>query len=113
MRNHAHVWGQVVSAPVGQGCRSAIPRLAVCPADHRHQHADRPDNLPPCSTTARISFASFPKPAEVLKVFIMRPANVAAPAFSPVPAPTFTWAAIRFVVSLGALIGISLLLASF
>ncbi len=48
-----------------------------------------------------------------LKVFTMSQTEVAAPAFSPVPAPTFTSAAIRFVVSLGALIGVSLLLASF
>jgi hypothetical protein len=47
-----------------------------------------------------------------LKVFIMRPTDVSAPGFPPAPVPTFTWAAIKFVVSLGALIGISLLLAS-
>ena len=41
----------------------------------------------------------------------MRQTTVAAPAFSPVVAPTFTAAAIRFVASLDALIGISLLLA--
>jgi hypothetical protein len=46
-----------------------------------------------------------------LKVYTMRQIEVAAPAFSPVPALTFTAAAIRFVVSLSALIGISLLLA--
>jgi hypothetical protein len=46
-----------------------------------------------------------------LKVFNMRQTDVTAPAFSPVPAPRFTAAAIRFVVSLGALIGLSLLLA--
>jgi hypothetical protein len=38
--------------------------------------------------------------------------DVALPAFFPAPAPTFRWAAIRFVVSLAALLGISLLLAS-
>jgi hypothetical protein len=38
--------------------------------------------------------------------------DVALPAFLPAPAPTFRWAAIRFVVSPGMLIGISLLLAS-
>jgi hypothetical protein len=58
-------------------------------------------------------FANFPKSAELLKVFIMRPTNVAAPELYPMPVPTFAWAAIRFVVSLGGLIGISLLLASF
>ena len=42
----------------------------------------------------------------------MRQTEVAAPDLYPAPAPTFTWAAIRFVVSLTALIGISLLLAS-
>jgi hypothetical protein len=46
-----------------------------------------------------------------LKVFTMRQTDVTAPAFAPVPAPTFKGAAVRFVVSLGALIGISLLLA--
>jgi hypothetical protein len=42
----------------------------------------------------------------------MRQTEVAAPAFSPVAAPTFAAAALRFLVSLGALIGLSLLLAS-
>ncbi|WP_255549898.1 hypothetical protein [Microvirga arvi] len=42
----------------------------------------------------------------------MRQTEVTAPAFSPVPAPTFTAATLRFIVSLGALIGVSLLLAS-
>jgi hypothetical protein len=45
-------------------------------------------------------------------MFIMRQSQVAVPAFSPVAAPTFTAAAIQFLVSLGALIGLSLLLAS-
>jgi hypothetical protein len=48
----------------------------------------------------------------LLKVFAMRQTDVAMPDFSPVPPPTFTPAAIRFVVSLAALIGMSLLLAS-
>jgi hypothetical protein len=47
----------------------------------------------------------------LLKVFAMRQTEVAVPAFSPMSVPTFTSAAIRFVASLGALIGISLLLA--
>jgi hypothetical protein len=42
----------------------------------------------------------------------MRQTDVAAPAIAPVPVPTFTSAMIRFVASLGMLIGISLLLAS-
>jgi hypothetical protein len=42
----------------------------------------------------------------------MRQTDVAAPAFSPVRPPAFTAAAIRFVVSLATLIGVSLLLAS-
>jgi hypothetical protein len=58
-----------------------------------------------------VSLVDFPQPAHS-KVFIMRQTQVAAPAFSPVPVPTLTGAAIRFVVSLGALVGISLLLAS-
>jgi hypothetical protein len=47
-----------------------------------------------------------------LKVFTMHQTDVAVPDFAPVPAPTFTSAMIRFVASLGMLIGISLLLAS-
>jgi hypothetical protein len=47
----------------------------------------------------------------LLKVFAMRRTEVATPDFTPVSVPTFTAAAIRFVVSLGALIGVSLLLA--
>jgi hypothetical protein len=53
-----------------------------------------------------------PEPSDFLKVFTMRQTEVAAPPFAAVPAPTFTWAAIRFVASLGMLVGISLLLAS-
>ncbi|MBQ0820147.1 hypothetical protein KBI52_07970 [Microvirga sp. HBU67558] len=44
------------------------------------------------------------------KVFIMPPTEVAAPVFAPAT-PTFTQAAVRFVVSFAALIGLSLLLA--
>jgi len=47
-----------------------------------------------------------------LKVFIMHQTEVAAPDFSPLAAPTFAEATIRFVASIAALIGISLLLAS-
>jgi hypothetical protein len=57
-------------------------------------------------------FSVFPDPTHVLKVLTMRQTQVAAPDFAPVPASTFVWAAIRFVASVGALIGISLLLAS-
>jgi hypothetical protein len=53
-----------------------------------------------------------PDQLNCLKVFIMRQTDVAVPGFFPASAPTFTGAAIRFVVSLAALIGISLLLAS-
>jgi hypothetical protein len=53
----------------------------------------------------------FQNQLNLLKVFAMRQTEVAVPDFAPVPVPTFTSAAIRFVVSLGALIGISLLLA--
>ena len=42
----------------------------------------------------------------------MRQTDVAVPDFAPVPVPTFTSAMIRFVASLGMLIGLSLLLAS-
>ncbi|MGF9764839.1 hypothetical protein AAII07_58205 [Microvirga sp. 0TCS3.31] len=41
----------------------------------------------------------------------MRQTEVTAPAFTPVPVPTLTAAALRFVASLAALIGVSLLLA--
>ncbi|EIM31082.1 hypothetical protein [Microvirga lotononidis] len=41
----------------------------------------------------------------------MPPTEVAAPIFAPAHAPTFTQAAMRFVVSFAALIGLSLLLA--
>ncbi|WP_201842253.1 hypothetical protein [Microvirga zambiensis] len=44
------------------------------------------------------------------KVFIMPPLEVAAPVFAPVT-PTFTRAAVRFVVAFAALLGLSLLLA--
>jgi hypothetical protein len=40
------------------------------------------------------------------------PAGSESPDFASLPAPTFTSAMIRFVASLGVLIGISLLLAS-
>jgi hypothetical protein len=53
----------------------------------------------------------FQNQLNLLKVFAMHQPEVAVPDFAPVPVPTFTSAAIRFVVSLGALIGISLLLA--
>jgi hypothetical protein len=42
----------------------------------------------------------------------MRQTEIAAFDFPPVAAPTFTRAAIRFVASFAALIGVSLLLAS-
>jgi hypothetical protein len=42
----------------------------------------------------------------------MHQTEVTAPDFSPLSAPTFTGATIRFVASIAALIGISLLLAS-
>ena len=41
----------------------------------------------------------------------MPPTEVAAPVFAATHAPTFTQAAVRFVVSFAALIGLSLLLA--
>jgi hypothetical protein len=54
----------------------------------------------------------FQNQLNLLKVFAMRQTEVAAPDFSPVAAPTFTRAAIRFIASLAALISVSLLLAS-
>ncbi|KLK89758.1 hypothetical protein DC522_12900 [Microvirga sp. KLBC 81] len=56
--------------------------------------------------------ANFQNQLNFLKVFPMHQTEVAAPALPPGPAPTFTAAAIRFVASLAALIGVSLLLAS-
>ena len=42
----------------------------------------------------------------------MPPTEVAAPVFAPTHAPTFTQAAVRFIVSFATLIGLSLLLAA-
>jgi len=83
----------------------------VCPAGYRHLLANQADELPPSGSLIRLA-AHFLNQLHFLKVFIMRQTDVTAPAFPPVPAPTFTAAAMRFVVSLGALISISLLLAS-
>src|SRR3712207_666120 len=93
------------------GRRASVSRPAVCRASYRHQRENRTEKHPPSGATAR-PFGAFPEPADSLKVFTMRQTEVAAPPFAPVPAPTFTWAAIRFVASLGMLVGISLLLAS-
>ncbi|WP_262299925.1 hypothetical protein [Microvirga sesbaniae] len=57
-------------------------------------------------------FHYFPEPAAFIEVFIMPPTEIAAPVFAPTHAPTFTQAAVRFVVSFAALIGLSLLLAA-
>jgi len=59
-----------------------------------------------------VSLAISQNQLNFLKVFTMRQTEVAAPPFAPVLAPTFMAAAIRFVASLAALIGVSLLLAS-
>jgi hypothetical protein len=53
----------------------------------------------------------FQKKLNSLKVFIMSQTEAAAPDFPPVAAPTFTHAAVRFILSFAALIGLSLLLA--
>jgi hypothetical protein len=82
------------------------------PAGYRHLGANQTDTLWPCSMTARISLLISPNQLNCLKVFIMHQTEVTAPDFSSLPASTFTWATIRFVVSLSALIGVSLLLAS-
>jgi len=55
--------------------------------------------------------APFAELATFTEVFNMPPTEAAAPVFAPTPAPTFTQAAVRFVVSFTALIGLSLLLA--
>lgn len=82
----------------------------MCPQGYRHQPANRADERRPGGLFAS-RFANFQNQLYFLKVFTMRQTEVTAPAFSPVPAPTFTAAALRFIVSLGALIGVSLLLA--
>jgi hypothetical protein len=82
----------------------------VYPQGYRHRQANRADELRPGGPLAP-RFANFQNQLHFLKVFTMRQTEVTAPAFSPVPAPTFTAAALRFIVSLGALIGVSLLLA--
>jgi hypothetical protein len=46
-----------------------------------------------------------------LKVFIVPLTEVAAPDFPPVATPTFTQAAVRFILSFAALLSVSLLLA--
>ena len=80
------------------------------PAGYRHQRRNRTH-----TRTERqdliASSAHFQNPPNSSKVFIMPPTEVAAPVFAPTPAPTFTQAAVRFVVSFAALIGLSLLLA--
>jgi hypothetical protein len=83
----------------------------MCPASYRHGRANRAEKHPPGGAIAR-PFGALPEPADFLKVFTMRQTDVAVPDFAPVPAPTFTSAVIRFVASLGMLIGLSLLLAS-
>jgi hypothetical protein len=98
--------------PMNYDCRrSAVSSPAVCPAGYRHWRVNRTEKHPPSGAIAR-PFGAFPEPADFLKVFTMRQTDVAVPDFTPVPAPTFTSAMIRFVASLGMLIGISLLLAS-
>jgi hypothetical protein len=64
------------------------------------------------ATPLLASFADFPEPAEFLEGFHNASDRSRNACFPPVPMPTFTRAAIRFVASFAALIGISLLLAS-
>jgi hypothetical protein len=82
----------------------------VCPQGYRHRQANRADERRPGGLFAP-RIANFQNQLHLLKVSTMRQTEVTAPAFSPVPAPTFTAAALRFIVSLGVLIGVSLLLA--
>jgi hypothetical protein len=82
----------------------------VCLASYRHLLANQAYELPPSGSLLRLA-AHFQNQLHFLKVFVMRQTDVTAPAFPPVPVPTFTAAAIRFVISLGTLISISLLLA--
>jgi hypothetical protein len=83
----------------------------VCPARYRHPQANRADERSPNSTFARPFVDYFQNQPHFLKVSTMRQTDVAAPAFSPAPVPTFTAAAVRFVASLATLIGVSLLLS--
>jgi hypothetical protein len=83
-------------------CVSGTLQTSACKS-HREPPAKRHD----CSSLYRF----FQNRLPFLNVSTMRQTEVTAPAFSPVPAPTFTAAAIRFVASLAALISVSLLLA--
>jgi hypothetical protein len=82
----------------------------VWPGGYRHLPANQADERRLSGSLIHVA-VHFQNQLHFRKVFIMRQSAVTAPAFPPVPAPTFTAAAIRFVVSLGALISISLLLA--
>jgi hypothetical protein len=89
-----------------------FPRSAsggLCLGGYRLRRANPTEELRPIGSSVRQSFQNH---LNILKVLIMRQTEVSAPDFSPVAAPTFTRAAIRFVTSLAALIGVSLLLAS-
>ncbi len=99
--------------PMNYDCRrSAVSSPAVCPAGYRQRRTNRTDKSRRAARRPR-SFCPFPQnQLNCLKVSIMRQTDVAVPDFAPVPVPTFTSAMIRFVASLGMLIGISLLLAS-
>jgi hypothetical protein len=102
----------ITAVPHGAASLQATAsRAAVCPAGYRHRRTNRAEKHPPGGVIAR-PFGAFPEPSDFLKVFTMRQTQVAVPEFAPVPAPTFTSAMIRFIASLGMLIGISLLLAS-
>lgn len=89
----------------------AAPRPVLCPASYRQRRANRTNERPPSSSLVGC-FVDFPEPAELIGVFLMPQTEVAAPAFPPVSVLRFTRAAIRFIASFAALIGISLLLAS-
>jgi hypothetical protein len=83
----------------------------VCPAGYRHQRANGTEKHPSSGTIARPFVEFFQNQLHFLRTLIMRQTEVTAPAFSLASAPTFTVAAIRFVVSLAALISVSVLLA--
>ena len=89
------------SATSGRLC---VPLATDISAEISHiTRAERQDRSPPL-------LPIFQNQLPLLKVFIMSQTQVAASDYSP-DAPTFTQAAVRFVLSFAALIGLSLLLA--
>jgi hypothetical protein len=85
-------------------------RPAVCSSGYRHQRRNRSHHAGRAAGSIAATPTPFQNQPHSSKVLIMPPTEVAAPVFAPA-APTFTQAAVRFVISFTALIGLSLLLA--